>query len=577
MVTQSCESHRSLAARSSASESLMKMNSVSLLLSVFFTVALCQNLTVLQHFSRVYLGDTLVLRCSGSGNSIKWYFNNVLQDQNAMDWILPIVSKTQEGKYSCERNGVKSEDFEMRQILDCIPPSYLSIMTGSSVVYSGDSVLLNLEVDKELEKWRCSAYKKGKLFKIGFQKDLTQSTNTNVSFMAQVDVESSPAIYWCSNTATRSNTISLRATDKRIKLVPQPDLPMLGREVQLRCMIHGSPSIRNVIFNQDTKTIPGDSQATYKITKMTKDNEGKYNCTASFSFSQASSQYTFITSEFQEVKAREPSMEATLSEDPFGLSCKCSRCPKQSNFYFYKHAGGQKYKQDTGANPDPGEYNCRAVWQDGASLLSNSVTVQEKKNMLLKVFAILLVLLAIAILVAVFIWRRKSRRPEPLYQEMPLGAVKSDKGDEGYEDLQKARTGTGDGGYETIKGERAKQEEKVQAGGSKPEGGYEALQADKRDKEAVYHTVGPEAGQGAPQGEGAKRAEGGYEALKTGESGGAVYHTLQSQGPQDEPNDDAKGEGPKRAEGGYEALKIAKGEENKGLYQTLASVEPKQE
>ncbi|KAJ8364251.1 hypothetical protein SKAU_G00130820 [Synaphobranchus kaupii] len=60
--------------------------------------------TIYPKFKQVYSGDTLVMKCSGSG-MLKWFFNtNHMEDQTKAieTWTINVISKNVSGSYHCQ-------------------------------------------------------------------------------------------------------------------------------------------------------------------------------------------------------------------------------------------------------------------------------------------------------------------------------------------------------------------------------------------------------------------------------------------------------------------------------------------
>ncbi|XP_018590463.1 uncharacterized protein LOC108923909 [Scleropages formosus] len=523
------------------------MKTLPFLLSAFLAAVTCQDaptVSILQKFTDIYLGDTLVLRCSGSGSGdVKWYHKDTPVAHTKPVWIVPVLSAKGTLSYSCEQNGKKSSTLT-HKINRYMPPGILSIKTGNSVVPNGESVILNLEVDGDLNGWICFTIKGEKAYATVFQKELIEQKINNIDFQSSpISIEQSPLIYWCKKrgTNTRSNTVTLTATNKKAVLVSHPDLPVSGTEVILECIVPGARTVEKVIFyKNDKEVVPYQSGKTYTIKNMTEDYYAPYYCNASYKYIENSNRLS-DSSNVQKLEGREASLKAVISGDASHPKCSCFECPTSAEYRYYKDLeDGGKQLFNTASNLQPGMYSCRAVWDLGVSMMSDPKKMDNGENLEIPIIVILIVIALILILIGIaiiVIW--KKRRTEALYQEVPLRAVKSNKGDGGYQDLQEARSGTRGGDYETLKGER---EQGGEVEGARPERGYEALKtAPGAEKDTVYHTIKPEGSDGASKG------------------------------------DAIKGEEVKGREGGYEALKIAKEEEKEGLYQTIGQDEVKQE
>ncbi|XP_072568741.1 uncharacterized protein [Paramormyrops kingsleyae] len=333
---------------------------------------------------------------------------------------------------------------------------------------------------------------------------------------SSVEKTSEPYIYWCKkkNTDIRSSTVVLMVTDLMVKLVPHPALPELGKDLELECIVHGAPKINNVTFYNGSDVIQTHSKVKYTIKNMTKTDEGNYECKATYTNQASTSNSEFtVKSVPQKVFGIEVTLVAVMSYTSGYPVCTCSEYRPGGKSEFYEIVNGHYIKVNNSHKyNESNKYACRVRWDIGASSFSLPYSA------------------------------------EALYQEVPLDAVKSDKGEGGYEELKGGKRGERSGEYDTLKGPDADKVTTAEVSDTGEQGGYEGLKVSQDDsRRNEYQTL---------KGEGSKEAEGGYEALKTSkaEEDAGVYHTL----------------GPAGEQGAeYEALKLSKAEGKEGEYQTI--------
>ncbi|XP_048869681.1 uncharacterized protein LOC125742073 isoform X2 [Brienomyrus brachyistius] len=514
--------------------------------------------SIKKQFLPVYLGDTIVLTCSGGG-SVKWYFDGtVIPDQTQQNYIVTIKSISEQGQYVCVRNGIRSKELQLK-VEDAFPPEILVIQSGDSVVYKDDSVHLALYVDNDWQNWMCYVYKNQSLYRVMI-KDYPKTGP--LEFMtSSVEKTSEPYIYWCKNkiTNTRSSTVVLSVTDLMVKLVPHPDLPELRKDLELECVTHGAPKISSVTFYKGSDTILTQSEVKYTIKNMAKTDEGNYKCEATYMFQASTSNNKFtVKSVPQEVVGIEVTLEAAMSYTSGNPVCTCSKCRSGGKSEFYEIVNGHYKKVNSGYqyHLPQGKYACRVRWDTGASSFSLPLSVAVSGNevpsntgVIVGVLVFIFIVMGLILIMGYFCRnRRNKQKPEALYQEVALDAVKSDKGEGGYEELKGGKRGERSGEYDTLKGPDADKVTTADVSDTGEQGRYEALKVSQDDsKKNEYETLKGKEGKGA---------EGGYEALKTSkaEEAAGVYHTL----------------GPAGEQGaGYEALKLSKAERKEGEYQTV--------
>ncbi|XP_048869687.1 titin-like isoform X1 [Brienomyrus brachyistius] len=335
--------------------------------------------SIKKQFLPVYLGDTIVLTCSGGG-SVKWYFDGtVIPDQTQQNYIVTIKSISEQGQYVCVRNGIRSKELQLK-VEDAFPPEILVIQSGDSVVYKDDSVHLALYVDNDWQNWTCYVYKHQRLYHV-IIKDYPETGP--LEFMtSSVEKTSEPYIYWCKNkiTNTRSSTVVLSVTDLMVKLVPHPDLAELRKDLELECVTHGAPKTKNVIFYKDGKAMHPQNNVKYLIENMTKIDEGNYECEATYTFQASTSKSEFtVKSVPQEVVGIEITLEAAMSYTSGNPVCTCSKCKPEGKAEFYQTENG-RYKKVKNTTLSQGKYACRVRWDTGASSFSLPLSVAVSGN-----------------------------------------------------------------------------------------------------------------------------------------------------------------------------------------------------
>eukprot|EP00063_Salmo_salar_P039601 XP_014014436.1 PREDICTED: uncharacterized protein LOC106579241 [Salmo salar] len=532
----------------------MGMTYLFLILAVFSVVVKSQlkpQVSMAPTFKQVYSGDTIILSCDNSTGKVKWFFNTT-EDQNQANktWSIGAVSAKNSGSYQCENNGQKSDNFIIT-VLEYLPPATLSLKSGEPVINIDGSVVLELLVEeKSLFGWCCWVYKGGKVHRIKLKKSLT--TNQVLTFQPY-KLKDNIAIYWCSDeTNLRSTPLTIKTSDRIVLMMILPGPALLGEKLNLRCVVLGTDRISRTIFYKDKQTIKDSSSSSYVIDNVTESDQGKYSCQATYTRSDKGKPNT-VNSTQQELIVSAPPMKAVLSESA-GLSCSCSSCPNGAFYHwYYKQPDHQWLSKGTHKSytdvMSAGSYACRAVWKNGRSALSNihyyDVDTPEINVLLITIGVIILG--AVLVIGAIFMYCKRRTGEEAIYQDMPLMTVKSqDGGDGGYEELHKKHGTKREGEYDTLNTTPAEA-----AGGEKTEGAYEALKK-AEGKEEEYHTLE----EGA-----AKGGDGGYEALKKSQDGGTgdLYHTLGEKG----------GKGGDGGDGGYEALKKSQDGGTGDLYHTL--------
>ncbi|KAM8729494.1 uncharacterized protein AB9X84_026725 [Acanthopagrus schlegelii] len=568
-----------------------------LLLAVSVLLARCQQkpqVSVSPTLNEIFSGDLFYLSCDNSlsGSTVKWYFNGTEQAVETKTWRVASATPDQSGSYQCEISGQKSD---MKDIIinAYIPRALLTIKTGHPVMKHGSAVVLNLYNDNRLSGWNCWVYRGNQTRKIV----LIANNDVSLDFQPR-RLEVPETIFWCTdrNQQIRSNQITVWTSDKEV-LLEMYHLPAVaGERLTLRCLVSGTNRISHTTFYKDDATIQESADPTYTIPTVTESAKGRYKCHATFTYkdSTVGDPYS-LASDNQEVFVQVASMKAALSHN-VGLSCSCPLCPSDTSYHWYykdddDDVGQPSHlTQSSGGFMMPrtsGTYACRAVWDKGMSLLSNSYVYKPPIKIILVFVVIGLLILFLACGLAVYLWYKKRSATGPVYEDVALRT--RDKGDDKYEvlpggagreaeydTLHPEATGKErKGEYEALKKEGMKGEVYHTLGGEGAAGGaggYEALKKEGM-KEGVYHTLGEEGAAGGAGGyealkkegmkegvyhtlgeEGAAGGAGGYEALKKEEMRAEVYHTL------------GEGEAAGGA-GGYEALK--KEGMKEGVYHTL--------
>ncbi|XP_065114907.1 uncharacterized protein [Paramisgurnus dabryanus] len=576
-----------------ASALIIDMKAFLLTLTVLLAVIRVNNgkLTVLQlpRYPLVYVGDDITLNCKGAGEKTTWKFNDVeLSNKNSLLGLMMVTPKNN-GDYTCEKNGEKSEALTLT-VLVLEPHAQLSLPIGGAVITKGEARILTLQVDEDLDKWKCFAFRNN----VGYKLEVTKK-NTNMGTVYAELQDTERATFWCmkSQTKHRSNALTLKMTERLVMLEP-PVAPVLKEEtITLRCAVWGGGKVIHADFYKDNKTIDGVKSDVYKITNATELNNGQYKCTATYKYSHISSAAATQTldSDPQELKViGGPPVAVLVKINQRKLQCSCPLCGSVCRTYEWYHTdiSGTRTKlpktdQDFHLT-DEGSYICRAACQNGFSRFSTTHVYQissDGEGTLWVILAAIIIFLGVVIIILVALKWRHRRGVQSLgrgkddkmkdksgadYEQLAL----TDKAV--YHTLGEAKDQVkeeGEGGYEALK----KTEDKgvyhtLKAGEGTGEGGYEALK--KTEDKGVYHTL--KAGEGSGEESSQAQGQGGYEALKNVKA--QVYQTLSS---------DGSGKPKEEAEGGYEQLpqKIGdpqdvKGDENPYEELKAAKVEKKE-
>ncbi|XP_073720389.1 titin [Misgurnus anguillicaudatus] len=518
-------------------------------------------LAVLQlpRYPLVYVGDDITLKCEGAVEPITWKINGTEQLNTKSTMVLMMVTPENNGKYTCEKNKEESEPLILT-VLVLEPHAQLSLPIGGAVITKGEARILTLQVDEELDKWKCFAFRNN----VGYKLPVTKKPMNMGTVYADLQ-DTERATFWCMKNKTkhRSNALTLKMTERLVMLEP-PVAPVWRDEtITLRCAVWGGAEVTHADFFKDNEKLKITTKTDeYEITNATESNNGEYKCIATYRYSHISSAAAKHSHESdpQELKVIGGPPVAVLVKIKKNLQCSCPRCESVCRTYEWYHtnnSGNRTKLQETKYEIHPtvgGSYICRAACQDGFSRFSTTHVYKTGPSggvpILLIILAILL-FLGVLIIILLLWWKWKHRRGVQSLERGKDDKMK-DKSGADYEQLaltDKAEYHTlneakgqakeeGEGGYEALK----KTEDKgvyhtLKAGEGSGEGGYEALK--KTEDKAVYHTL--KAGEGS--GEGSSQGQGGYEALQNVKA--QVYQTLSS---------DGSGKPKEEAEGGYEQL-----------------------
>ncbi|KAJ7985038.1 hypothetical protein DPEC_G00360980 [Dallia pectoralis] len=481
-------------------------------------------------FNLVYSGDTLELRCDNRGNTVKWFFNNA--NVTEQDKTITVPNKTlsiaaasmkDSGSYKCESNGKTSESINI-SVLEGLPAARLFIRSGRPVISTNSSVVLELQVDEGLEGWRCWVSNGIQESNIKFKKALATGNHTSLHFQSRKQRDAVD-VYWCSNEAnSRSTPVSLWRSDKMVVMDIQPRPSVLGEKLSLNCVVKWAETITNIIFYKDNVELARVADSSYVINEVSMSDQGKYHCVATYKTTNYGSETQPEKSDTQELIVTVAPPKAVLSDQ---LSCFCSSCPSPANYkWYYKEDSNQPWQFMGKGNSCPdrsaGIHACRAVWNNGRSAMSNFH--ETKKDAIPYVIVVILLIVVIVVAGAIGGWclLKRTRADRDIYQDIPLGSVKTTDEGSGYEKLRKKTMN--DGEYETLPTTSGE-------GTNKSTGDYEDLKKVDGTKD-VYHTLGME---GAKTGEALEMSNegaeglyhtGGAEGVK-GEAGGdGLYETV---------------------------------------------------
>ncbi|KAL6488170.1 hypothetical protein MHYP_G00019110 [Metynnis hypsauchen] len=463
---------------------------------------------------------------------------------------IAVVTLSDSGNYACESPG-KTRGVTQITVQDMVPLATLSVLNRAKTVVGKDgAVLMELYVEEGLTDWWCR-YTEGDGEKwLPLLKDKWTNRNRSVVIHADVGQEGSRT-FWCMNIKEkpkeqrpRSNAVKLTATEKMVMLQISHRPAWSGESVSLSCDVWGGAQVDKAVFYKDGNVIQQDSGDTYDISNVTKSSGGAYACNATYRFTHISkdaAEHSNMPSDGQVLRVIDGPPQAHL--DCASLTCTCQRY-SGSNSYRWHHIPLGKTRtevlEESGyyiSSKGAGTYTCSVKFNSiGRSRHSNECVLTgdggDGPNLAVLVVVVLFVVGLLLLLLGLYKCKRNMDQKNKRQKKMEEGA---------------------DGGYEEVGSEK-------KGAGAGTGGEYELLKLSTEDKDkAQYDTL---------QGQGKGQGEGGYEALKVGQAGSDVYHTLKEQG---------------QGEGGYEALKTAQAEvyhtlkegqdEGKGEYQALKTKE----
>ncbi|KAL7873899.1 hypothetical protein SRHO_G00048690 [Serrasalmus rhombeus] len=506
---------------------------------------------------RLYVADEVTLRCKDGGSiltrDVIWKKGGVKLSANINNGKLeiPVVMPSDSGTYTCE-SGSKTSNGMMIEVQDMLPLASLSVLNrAKTVLGKGAAVLMELYVEEGLKDWWCR-YTEGDGEKwLPLLPDKWTNSNRSVVIHTEIGQEGG-RIYWCMNIKERpkeqrprSNAVKLTATEKMVMLQISQRPAWSGESVSLSCDVWGGAHVDNAVFYRDGNEVQKGSKDTYDIPNIAKTNAGRYSCNATYKFSHISAAAA--------VRSNMPSDQQVLRViDVLGgppqahldcntLACKCQKCSDPGSYRWHHIPQGQTQTvvlEESGyyiSSRGAGKYTCSVKINNiGQSRHSNECILKgdegDGPNLMVLVVVVLFVVGLLFLLLGLYKCKRNNDQKSKRQKKMEEGA---------------------DGGYEEVGTEKK---------GARAEGEYELLKRSTEEKDkAQYDTL-----KGQSKGQG----EGGYEALKVGQAGADVYHTLKEQG---------------QGEGGYEALKTAQAEvyhtlkegqdEGKGEYEALKTGE----
>ncbi|KAL0156144.1 hypothetical protein M9458_047390, partial [Cirrhinus mrigala] len=266
------------------------------------------SVSLLPKFPQVYVGDDVTLICNRKKEikPTKWFINGIQQSHQDYLMLLTTVTPKNNGVYQCEQGGSMSDPLKltvlgMNTILnvhnrlflmifhsfsELEPHAQLSPSIGGAVMNKGEGRNLVLQVDDDLKDWACFALMGESSFPLGV--NLDEKAKRAVILVALKEAERDTL--WCKKKGTtlRSNAVTLKMTELMVMLVP-PAVPVLqGETVALRCVVWGSPKLESVVFYRNQTKLRSSPEGTYIITNTTQDDNGKYSCRATYTFTHIS-------------------------------------------------------------------------------------------------------------------------------------------------------------------------------------------------------------------------------------------------------------------------------------------------
>ncbi|XP_030622965.1 uncharacterized protein zgc:154125 isoform X2 [Chanos chanos] len=455
---------------------------ISLLIITGF-LALAQGkpeVTLFPPFQLVYVGDEIHLNCKDSSGPVKWYFNGVQQNETEPTLRIPTATPASSGVYACEK-GERSEEKNVT-VLDSLPPASLSIKMGFPVMSGGDGVVVELTVDDGLADWWCVIARGTDPRNVTVNRSKRDMfTNENYTVTLHVDLNHADrAVVWCvkNSTTQRSNAIILKKTDSMVVLEPPVSPALEGESLVLRCVVWGNGRIDQVTFYKDNREIRMSKDPNFTISNVTQADKADYSCQADYTFSTLHPNAAVHTKKsdpqpLRVIGFRPP--RASLSVRNDNLTCSCPKCPEKAQFHWYYRDSAHEHGEKLTSSP-PGktmtvtdkekEYACRAVWDDGMSLMSQYRAAEPVFHAAGLIVVVLVILLGL-IITAVVCWRKRRTGG------ITVGGEKKKK--------KKGKLDGGvDGGYEATK---------VGPEGKEEGGGYETLKQTEKAKEYEEETV----------------------------------------------------------------------------------------
>uniref|UniRef100_A0A3Q1JZC7 Ig-like domain-containing protein n=1 Tax=Anabas testudineus TaxID=64144 RepID=A0A3Q1JZC7_ANATE len=272
----------------------------------------------------IFCGDLVYLRCENtpSGSTVKWYFNGKLNTTISEPFKIAVAHPEHTGDYECEVNQEKSDPFTIT-VLEYMPTAALTIKTGHPVMQQGASVILNLHNDDGLVGWNCWVYRGDKIKRI----KLKNATEMSFDFQPN-KLNVAETIFWCSNTDTRSNQVTVRTTGKQVSLEMYPLPAVVGESLTLRCLVWGTDKISNSVFYKGNQRLSEASNVNYKIPAVTEAERGSYKCDATFTYDGHTSSTPYhVVSDVQDLPVQgmhtNPTLQCIFSHCSFSsASCQ---------------------------------------------------------------------------------------------------------------------------------------------------------------------------------------------------------------------------------------------------------------
>ncbi|XP_062382043.1 uncharacterized protein zgc:154125 [Sardina pilchardus] len=411
----------------------------------WFLVKAKPTIKMIPKYGLIYWGDTVKLKCSEKPS--EWLFNGATLNPSYKNQtlILPAVSSNNSGNYQC-RTAERSDNFNIN-VLDYLPPAFLTIVSGHAVVNKNESSLLQLFSDGGLKDWRCRILRDDREYYVMIPEGMM--TGNTIQFYARAEGET-PDIAWCKKNGTkdagtiRSNSISLRSSAMEVLLEIPPEPAVLGEPLTLRCEVRGGAQIEAAEFYKDNVKLESASDGSYKIPEVTDGNDGSYRCTATYRYTYVNPHGALkenVASDPQTLIIRAGPRSAVITKEESSLLCSCSGCLPNSTFRWYHREPNamdlKRHEEETNrlTYDQPGEYACRAVWGYGASRRSKFEDVGPVSGGSGSPVTFLVVVLIIAGLLFVgiaLLCRNKRRGQSGLQGDVPMTRMRkaAEEGDD---------------------------------------------------------------------------------------------------------------------------------------------------